>query len=68
MSDSERARVSADYERARQDFAQNGEQQRADCLQSQAEARTSDPTADFGCDMQAPTLAEFLKPAAALRR
>ena len=61
-SASERARVSADYERARQDFAQNGEQQRQDCLQSQAEARTSDPTADFGCDTMEPTLAMFLKP------
>ena len=62
MSAGERARVSADYERARQDFAQNGEQQRADCLQSQAEARTSDPKADFGCDTMEPTLAMFLKP------
>jgi ABC-2 type transport system permease protein len=62
MSDSERVRVSADYERARQDFAANGEQQRQDCLQSQEEARADDPTADFGCDTQQPTLAMFLKP------
>jgi ABC-2 type transport system permease protein len=62
MSAGERAQVSADYERARQDFAENGEQQRADCLQSQEEARTSDPKADFGCDTMEPTLAMFLKP------
>ena len=64
MSDSERVRVTADYERAQRDFAQNGEQQRQDCLQAQADARTGDPTADFGCDMQAPALKDFLKPAA----
>ncbi len=63
MSDSERVRVTADYERARQDFAQNGEQQRQDCLQSQAGGpRAGDPTADFGCDTMEPTLSEFLKP------
>jgi ABC-2 type transport system permease protein len=62
MSASERVRVSADYERARLDYAQNGEQQRTECLQSQDEARASDPTADFGCDTQEPTLAMFLKP------
>ena len=56
-------RVTADYERARQDFAQNGEQQRQDCLQSQPEARAAgDPTADFGCDTLEPTLEKFLKP------
>ena len=60
MSDSERIRVTADYERARQDFAQNGEQQRQDCLQAQADARTSDSSADFGCDMQAPALKPYI--------
>ena len=62
MSHSEQVRVTADYERARQEFAENGEQQRADCLQSQEEARASDPQADFGCDTMEPTLAMFLKP------
>ena len=62
MSHSERVRVTADYERAQRDFAQNGEQQRQDCLQAQADARTGDPTADFGCDTQAPALKDFLKP------
>jgi len=62
MSHSEQVRVTADYERARQDFAQNGEQQRQDCLQAQEEARASDPSADFQCEMQEPTLAMFLKP------
>jgi ABC-2 type transport system permease protein len=62
MSASERVRVTADYERARQDFAQSGEQQRKDCLQSQEEARESDPTAHFQCDTLEPTLAMFLKP------
>jgi ABC-2 type transport system permease protein len=62
ISHSEQVRVTADYEQARRDFAQNGEQQRKDCLQSQEEAQASDPTADFQCDMQEPTLAMFLKP------
>jgi ABC-2 type transport system permease protein len=58
----ERAAATASFEQAQKDYAENGEQQRADCLQSQAEARAGDPSADFGCDMQAPTLAMFLKP------
>ena len=63
MSHSERVRVTADYERAQRDFAQNGERQRQDCLQAQADARTGDPTADFQCDdVRAPTLKDFLKP------
>jgi ABC-2 type transport system permease protein len=63
MSHSERVRVTADYERARQDFAQNGEQQRQDCEQSQQEARAAgDASADFGCDTLEPRLEQFLKP------
>jgi ABC-2 type transport system permease protein len=52
----------AQFDQARKDFDTNGKQQVQDCLTQQAEAKKSDPKADFGCSHMEPKLANYFKP------
>jgi ABC-2 type transport system permease protein len=61
-SGSELASQRAQFDLASKDFEANGAQQVKDCLTQQAQARTSDPKATFGCDQLKPTLASMGRP------
>ncbi|MGC1208456.1 MAG: ABC transporter permease subunit [Ornithinimicrobium sp.] len=55
--------MKSEYEAYAQDYAENGEQYLADCLEQEAQEQelSGDPTLDFGCADQAPgTLAEWI--------
>ena len=52
------------FDQARKEFEANGQQQVQDCLTQQAEAKKSDPKADFGCSQMEPKLENYLKPPA----
>ncbi len=53
-SAAERAQSERYYRAAVDDWQRNGAQMIAECRSAQADARTTDPSADFGCDTMTP--------------
>ncbi|MGZ4601488.1 MAG: hypothetical protein ACXVGS_16620 [Oryzihumus sp.] len=62
LTTSQRQAATAAYNQARQDWLAHGDQMRTDCLAGQADARKTDPKADFGCDNMEPRLENYGKP------
>ena len=57
----QRTQAQQAYDQASADWRANGAAQIAGCQEAQAQARTTDPTADFGCQaMTAPALDSFV--------
>jgi len=59
-TDEELAQRQQFYEQSLADWEEHGEEMVADCREQEAAARTTQPDVDFGCDMMAPRLEDYL--------
>jgi ABC-2 type transport system permease protein len=64
LTGAEKASQRASFDQARKQWDANGDQQRKDCLTTQAAQQKTDPRANFGCDQMEPKWASWGKPVA----
>lgn len=68
LSGQELTMAQQSFEQAQKDWKLHGAEMVKECRKAEATERENDPTVNFACDMQAPTWANWGKPAVELQR